>query len=45
MGVYLYYGSRRAQPERVRRFIDFAVERLTDNQDFLLTDRELAATT
>lgn len=45
MGVYLYYGSRRAQPARVRRFIDFAVERLTDNQDFLLTDRELAATT
>jgi DNA-binding transcriptional LysR family regulator len=45
MGVYLYYGSRRAQPARVRRFIDFAVERLTDNQAFLLTDRELAATT
>ncbi|MBI5792384.1 MAG: LysR family transcriptional regulator [Rhodocyclales bacterium] len=42
MGVYLYYGSRRAQPARVRRFIDFAVEQLTDNPDFVLTDRELA---
>lgn len=42
MGVYLYYGSRRAQPARVRRFIDFAVEQLTDNPDFVLTDRELS---
>lgn len=45
MGVYLYYGSRRAQPARVRKFIDFAVERLTDNPAFVLTDRELAAMT
>lgn len=45
MGVYLYYGSRRAQPTRVRKFIDFAAERLTDNPDFVLTDRELRAMT
>ncbi|MGB0129913.1 MAG: LysR family transcriptional regulator [Rhodocyclaceae bacterium] len=43
MGVYLYYGSRHAQPARVRKFIDFAAERLTDNPDFVLTDRELGA--
>lgn len=45
MGVYLYYGSRRAQPARVRSFIDFAVEQLIDNPDFVLTKRELAAKT
>lgn len=38
------YGSRRAQPARVRRFIDFAVERLTDNADFVLSKRELGTT-
>lgn len=43
LGVYLYYGSRHEQPARVRSFIDFAVERLTDNQNFVLTERELAA--
>lgn len=41
MAVHVYYGSRRAQPARVRRFIDFAVERLTDNADFVLSRREL----
>ena len=41
MGVYLYYGSRRAQPARVRRFIDFALDRLGDQSDFVLTDSEL----
>lgn len=38
MGVYLYYGSRRAQPTRVRKFIDFAAERLTE-QSGLCADR------
>ncbi len=41
--MHLYYGSRRAQPALVRKFIDFAAERLTDNPDFVLTDRELGA--
>lgn len=45
MGVFIYYGSRRAQPARLRRFIDFAVERLTENPDFVLTESELAAVT
>jgi DNA-binding transcriptional LysR family regulator len=45
LGVHIYYGSRRAQPARVRRFIDFAVERLADSSDFVLTERELGAMT
>ncbi|MEW9900763.1 LysR family transcriptional regulator [Chitinivorax sp. PXF-14] len=40
--LFVYYGSRAAQPARVRRFIDLAIERLTDNADFVLTADELA---
>ncbi|TWH64772.1 DNA-binding transcriptional LysR family regulator [Azomonas agilis] len=39
---YLYYGSRAAQPTRVRHFIDLAIERLVDNKDFVLSTQELA---
>lgn len=39
--LYLYYGSRTAQPARVRRFIDLAVERLSDSKDFVMGDKEL----
>ena len=39
--LYLYYGSRVAQPTRVRHFIDLAVERLTDSASFLLSPQEL----
>lgn len=39
--LFLYYGSRAAQPARVRRFIDLAVERLTNNAEFVLGDAEL----
>lgn len=39
--LYLYYGSRVAQPDRVRRFIDLVVERLTGNRDFVLDREEL----
>jgi len=42
LGLYVYYGSRVAQPARVRAFIDLAVERLTDNEEFVLQPRELA---
>lgn len=42
LSLFLYYGSRNAQPARVRHFIDLVVERLTDNRDFLLTTEELA---
>jgi DNA-binding transcriptional LysR family regulator len=41
MSVHLYYGSRRAQPARVRRFIEFALDRLTDCPDYVLNDSEL----
>ncbi len=43
MGVHLYYGSRTAQPKRVRAFIDLAVERLSGQESAVLTARELAA--
>jgi DNA-binding transcriptional LysR family regulator len=41
MGLYLYYAQRRDMPGRVRRFIDFAVERLHGSQEFSLARREL----
>lgn len=40
-GVYLYYGSRTAQPKRVRAFIDLAVARLQDAPAFVLSRKEL----
>jgi DNA-binding transcriptional LysR family regulator len=43
MKLYLYYGSRKAQPTRVRQFIDFAVEHLADNPQFVLSEKELSA--
>ena len=42
-GVYLYYGSRTAQPKRVRAFIDLAVTRLQDAPAFVLSRKELDA--
>ena len=39
--VFLYYGSRSAQPSRVRAFIDLAVQRLTDCSDYVLSQDEL----
>jgi DNA-binding transcriptional LysR family regulator len=42
LGLYLYYGSRVAQPTRVRAFIDFIIERLKD-PPFILTAKELAS--
>lgn len=42
MSVYLYYGSRTAQPSRVRAFIDLGVERLAGSRDYVLDARELA---
>lgn len=44
LGLYLYYGSRAAQPRRVRSFIDLSVKRLADNADLVLSSKELAAT-
>lgn len=41
--VHVYYGSRTAQPTRVRAFIDLAVARLHGGAAFNLTAKELAA--
>ena len=41
-GFFLYYGSRADQPVRVRAFIDLALERLTDSNEFVLSNEELA---
>lgn len=38
---FVYYGSRNALPARVRAFIDFVVERLTDNPELVLSRKEL----
>ena len=43
LSLFIYYGSRAAQPARVRRFIDLVVERLTESEDFILANEELAS--
>lgn len=43
IGVHLYYGSRAAQPRRVRAFIDLAIERLLDTPRHVLGADELEA--
>lgn len=40
--AFLYYGSRAAQPARVRAFIDLAVERFVDNPMLVLRREEIA---
>ncbi len=42
LALYLWYGSRVAQPARVRAFIDLAIERLADNPALFLQPHELA---
>ena len=39
--LFIYYGSRAAQPARVRRFIDLVIERHTDSTDYVLSHDEL----
>jgi DNA-binding transcriptional LysR family regulator len=41
IGVHVYYGSRTAQPRRVRAFIDLALELLVDSPRYVLTAKEL----
>jgi DNA-binding transcriptional LysR family regulator len=43
MSVHIYYGSRTAQPARVRAFIDLAVARLADTDRYVLRSKELTA--
>jgi DNA-binding transcriptional LysR family regulator len=45
LALYLYYGSRVAQPARVRAFIDLAIARLADNPALFLQAHELAPAT
>ena len=42
IGLHVYYGSRTAQPRRVRAFLDLAIERLRDCPSFVLSAKELA---
>ncbi|OIQ96662.1 HTH-type transcriptional regulator PgrR [mine drainage metagenome] len=43
IGLHIYYGSRAAQPKRVRAFLDLAVTRLLDCPDYVLSAKELSA--
>jgi DNA-binding transcriptional LysR family regulator len=43
MGFYIYYAQRKNMPGRVRKFIDFAVERLKDSRAFRLSGAEFKA--
>ena len=38
---FVYYGSRSAQPARVRAFIDHVVARLANNSEYVLSKKEL----
>jgi len=40
---FVYYGSRSAQPARARAFIDLVVARLVDNNQYVLSMKELRA--
>jgi DNA-binding transcriptional LysR family regulator len=42
IGVHVYYGSREAQPRRVRAFLDLAIARLKDSPTYVLNAKELA---
>ncbi|HEY8880324.1 MAG TPA: LysR family transcriptional regulator [Roseateles sp.] len=42
LGLYLYYGSRVAQPARVRAFIDLVVQRVVGNPAWVVSPQELA---
>jgi DNA-binding transcriptional LysR family regulator len=41
--TFVYYGSRSAQPTRVKAFIDLTVQRLFNNAAYVLTAKELQA--
>lgn len=41
IGVHLYYGSRTAQPRRVRAFIDLAIEKLLESPAHVLANKDL----
>ncbi len=45
LGLYLYYGSRVAQPARVRAFIDLTVQQVAGSTEWVLSAHELASAT
>lgn len=45
MGFFIYYAQRKNLPGRVRRFIDYAVQRLKDSQEFYVPLAELRSCT
>jgi DNA-binding transcriptional LysR family regulator len=45
LGLYLYYGSRVAQPARVRAFIDLVVQRVAGSAEWVLSAQELGPAT
>jgi DNA-binding transcriptional LysR family regulator len=42
IGLHIYYGSRVAQPKRVRAFLDLAIARLHDSPNYVLSSKEVA---
>jgi DNA-binding transcriptional LysR family regulator len=38
---FVYFGSRSSQPARARAFVDLAVQRLSDNADYVLGEADL----
>lgn len=42
IGLHIYYGSRAAQPKRVRAFLDLALNRLLNNREYVFADKELS---
>lgn len=40
---FVYFGSRTSQPARARAFIDLAVQRLTDNAEYVLSREDLVS--
>lgn len=41
IGLHVYYGSRAAQPRRVRALLDLVMERLMNSPEIVLSDTEL----
>jgi DNA-binding transcriptional LysR family regulator len=41
IGLHVYYGSRAAQPKRVRAFLDLAIARLHNCSEYVFADREV----
>ncbi|WP_410210827.1 LysR substrate-binding domain-containing protein [Aquirhabdus sp.] len=45
VSLWIYYGSRDSQPARARAFIDLAIEKLSDYNEYVLSTEELISLT